>query len=100
MLIDNQGGIAVLTCPHCGERTVSPIKKLFLGPVFEHQCVACRKHWGISNWSIAAAGVGVAAYFAFLQLAQPSPQIANIGLGAALVAVGLALVFLVPVVRK
>lgn len=90
----------MLACPHCGERTISPIKKLLLGPIFEHRCTACRKHWGISNWSIAAAGIGVAAYFAFLQLAQPSPHAANIGLGVALVAVGVALIFFVPAVRK
>lgn len=90
----------MLTCPHCGDHTINPLRKLLMGPVFEHRCSACRKHWAISHLSIAAAGVAVAGYFAFLHLAQPSPLAANIGLGVALLAVCLALVFLVPVVRR
>jgi hypothetical protein len=90
----------VLDCPHCGERTVSPIRKLFLGPAFEHRCPACRKHWGISRWSIVASAAGIAAYWVFLRVAQPSNLGASIGLVVAVAAVGLALVFLVPVVRK
>ncbi len=90
----------MLTCPHCGERTISQIKKLLLGPLFEHRCSSCRKHWGISNWSMAVSGVSVAAYFAFLQFAKPSQSVAQIGAVIMLVAAGLALVFLVPVVRK
>lgn len=90
----------MLICPHCGERTISPIKKLLLGPIFEHRCSACRKHWGISNSSMVVAGVSVAVYFAFLQLAEPSQLVAQIGAATMLVVAGLALVFLVPVVRK
>lgn len=90
----------MLTCPHCGERTISPMKKLFMGPIFDHRCAACGKRWGISHWSVALAGLVVAGYFAFMQLARPSPLQAQIGLVVAVAAMGLTLVFLVPVVRK
>ncbi|KGQ20390.1 hypothetical protein LF41_927 [Lysobacter dokdonensis DS-58] len=90
----------MLNCPHCNERTISPIKKLFLGPIFEHRCPSCRKHWGISQWSVVVAAVAAASYFGFLMVANPSRQVAQIGMVGMMVAVALALVFVVPVVRK
>lgn len=94
--LDHRGNV-LLTCPNCGERTISPIRKLLLGPVFEHRCSACRKHWSISQWSVVAAGVVVASYLAFLYLVDPSELVANVGMIVAAVTLGLALIFLVPV---
>lgn len=90
----------MLACPHCNERTISPIRKLLFGPIFEHRCAACRKHWGISHWSIVVAVVAVVAYSVFLHVAQPALLAARIGGAVMLVSTALALVFLVPVVRK
>jgi hypothetical protein len=90
----------VLKCPHCGDNGVSPVKKLLLGPIFENRCTKCRKHWGISHWSVAAAAAGIIGYNAYLYLASPTPLGAKIGLAVALVSVAVALIFLVPVVKK
>ena len=87
-------------CPHCGERTVSPFKKLFLGPMFENRCDSCEKHWGISRLSVPAVAVVVGCYFAFLTFAHPSRLLAQAGGVVALLCAGAVLVFLVPVVRK
>lgn len=89
-----------LPCPYCGERTVNPLRKLLFGPMFEHRCSACRRHWGISQWSIVVSLIGLPVFYLFVSVVRPTPLIAQwAGIGI-LVSVAVALMFLVPVVRK
>ena len=45
---------------------------MMLGPFHEDRCSACQRYWGVSNWSLAAVGIGLLAYLAFVKIYQPS----------------------------
>lgn len=90
----------MLTCPHCGKRGVSTVRKLFVGPLFSNPCTICGKRWAISQWSVAVAVGGVMPYLVFMVIAQPSRFVAGVVGLAILVALGAVIVYFVPVVRR
>lgn len=38
----------MLTCPHCGEKSISVGQKLFVGPSSSGECTRCKKKFGVS----------------------------------------------------
>lgn len=45
-------------CPHCGEKTISLWRRLFLGPALPTRCSACQQRVGVS-WSMTWIGLVV-----------------------------------------
>jgi hypothetical protein len=42
----------MLTCPHCGQKAMSSLRKIFLGPAVSVRCQHCRKNVSVP-WSSA-----------------------------------------------
>jgi hypothetical protein len=90
----------VLACPHCAQRTISPLRKLFVGPAFSNRCPACGNRWALSSRAVAAAAGFVASYLAFTVLVRPARPL-SLAVGLAVLALAaVVVVYLVPVVRR
>ena len=44
------GTMTLYPCPHCGVRTISVIRRLFLGPAMPMRCSVCHRDVGVP-WS-------------------------------------------------
>ena len=89
----------LLSCPRCGYRGLSIVRKLFLGPALPARCKVCRRKVGVPYLKFLAAGIPLLAallVFPVIQLRWAEALLGVLGFAAT----SLVVVYWVPLEKR